>query len=161
MFKIALRSLGAHKIRLLLTAAAVFLGVAFVTGMLMLTNALDRTFTDIFESSAQDVLVARTAAVAEDITQSTGDDQVQLISQKTVDEIRGVEGVRAADGGIFQNGAYLLDAEGEATAHYAGELLKARGLRVTRIARGLPAGGELEHVDGMTIAQALLDRRAV
>ena len=52
-------------------------------------------------------------------------------------------------------------AEGEATAHYAGELLKARGLQVTRIARGLPAGGELEHVDGMTIAQALLDRRAV
>jgi len=52
-------------------------------------------------------------------------------------------------------------AEGEATAHYAGELLKARGLRVTRIARGLPAGGELEHVDGMTIAQALTDRRPV
>jgi recombination protein RecR len=52
-------------------------------------------------------------------------------------------------------------AEGEATAHYAGELLKARGLRVTRIARGLPAGGELEHIDGMTIAQALHDRRAV
>jgi recombination protein RecR len=52
-------------------------------------------------------------------------------------------------------------AEGEATAHYAGELLKVRGLKVTRIARGLPAGGELEHVDGMTIAQALLDRRAV
>ncbi len=52
-------------------------------------------------------------------------------------------------------------AEGEATAHYAGELLKARGLKVSRIARGLPAGGELEHVDGMTIAQALLDRRPV
>jgi len=113
MIRIALRSLGAHKLRLLLTAAAVFLGVAFVTGMLMLTNALDRTFTDIFESSAQDVLVTRTAAVAEDITQSTGDDQVQLIGQKTVDTIRGVEGVRAADGAIFQNGAYLLDADGE------------------------------------------------
>jgi recombination protein RecR len=52
-------------------------------------------------------------------------------------------------------------AEGEATAHYAGELLKARGLRVARIARGLPAGGELEHVDGLTIAQALHDRRAI
>ena len=50
-------------------------------------------------------------------------------------------------------------AEGEATAHYASELLKAKGLKVTRIARGLPAGGELEHVDGMTIAQALQDRR--
>jgi len=50
--------------------------------------------------------------------------------------------------------------EGEATAHYLGELLRERhGLKVSRIARGLPAGGELEHVDGMTIAQAYLDRR--
>jgi recombination protein RecR len=49
--------------------------------------------------------------------------------------------------------------EGEATAHYAAELLKARGLRVTRMARGVPAGGELEYVDGLTIAQAYLDRR--
>jgi len=51
--------------------------------------------------------------------------------------------------------------EGEATAHYLGELLKGKGLKVSRIARGLPAGGELEHVDGLTIAQALADRRAV
>jgi recombination protein RecR len=49
--------------------------------------------------------------------------------------------------------------EGEATAHYLGELLKERGIPVSRIARGLPAGGELEHVDGMTIAQAYLDRK--
>ena len=49
--------------------------------------------------------------------------------------------------------------EGEATAHYLGELLKARGLRVTRMARGVPAGGELEYVDGLTIAQAYNDRR--
>jgi recombination protein RecR len=57
--------------------------------------------------------------------------------------------------------ATSFTAEGEATAHYASELLKVRGLRVSRIARGLPAGGELENVDGMTIAQALLDRRTV
>lgn len=49
--------------------------------------------------------------------------------------------------------------EGEATAHYLGELLKGKDIRVSRIARGLPAGGELEHVDGMTIAQAYLDRK--
>lgn len=49
--------------------------------------------------------------------------------------------------------------EGEATAHYLGESLKARGLRVTRMARGLPAGGELEHVDAMTVAQAYQDRK--
>lgn len=49
--------------------------------------------------------------------------------------------------------------EGEATAHFIGEALRARGLRVTRIARGLPVGGELEHVDSGTLAQAVLERR--
>lgn len=51
--------------------------------------------------------------------------------------------------------------EGEVTAHTVGELLRARGLRVSRIARGVPVGGELEHTDIGTIAQALLERRAV
>jgi recombination protein RecR len=50
--------------------------------------------------------------------------------------------------------------EGEATAHTIGELLKGRGLAVTRLARGVPVGGELEYVDIGTIAQAVLDRRA-
>ncbi|MEO1767622.1 recombination mediator RecR [Thiobacter aerophilum] len=50
-------------------------------------------------------------------------------------------------------------AEGEATAHYIGELLKGRGLRVTRIARGVPVGGELEYTDAGTLAQAILERR--
>ncbi|MBL8437767.1 MAG: recombination protein RecR [Zoogloeaceae bacterium] len=49
--------------------------------------------------------------------------------------------------------------EGEVTAHTIGELLRARGLKVSRIARGLPVGGELEHSDTGTIAQALLERR--
>jgi recombination protein RecR len=51
--------------------------------------------------------------------------------------------------------------EGEATAHYLGEILRARGLRVTRIARGLPVGGELEHVDSGTLAQAVIERREI
>jgi recombination protein RecR len=49
--------------------------------------------------------------------------------------------------------------EGEATAHYVGELLGARGLSVTRLARGVPVGGELEYVDSGTLAQALRERR--
>ena len=49
--------------------------------------------------------------------------------------------------------------EGEATAHYISELLSGKGLTVTRIARGLPVGGELEHVDSGTLAQAVLERR--
>ncbi|CBW74855.1 recombination protein RecR [Mycetohabitans rhizoxinica] len=51
--------------------------------------------------------------------------------------------------------------EGEATAHYLGQMLKARGLTVTRLARGVPVGGELEYVDAGTIARAVLDRRSV
>ena len=51
--------------------------------------------------------------------------------------------------------------EGEATAHTIGELLKARGLKVSRLARGVPVGGELEYVDGSTLAHALLGRRTV
>ena len=51
--------------------------------------------------------------------------------------------------------------EGEATAHYVGELLLARGLKVSRIARGLPVGGELEHVDSGTLAQAVIERRTL
>ena len=49
--------------------------------------------------------------------------------------------------------------EGEATAHYLSELLHARGLKVSRIARGLPVGGELEFSDAATVAQALRERR--
>lgn len=51
--------------------------------------------------------------------------------------------------------------EGEATAHYLAELVKQRGIRATRIAHGVPVGGELEFVDGNTIARALSGRSAV
>ena len=51
--------------------------------------------------------------------------------------------------------------EGEATAHYVGELLAARGLKVSRLARGVPVGGELEYVDSGTLAQALRERRPI
>jgi len=51
--------------------------------------------------------------------------------------------------------------EGEATAHYIGELLAARGLDVSRLARGVPVGGELEYVDAGTLAQALRERRPI
>lgn len=49
--------------------------------------------------------------------------------------------------------------EGEATALYVQRQLAPRGVRVTRIARGLPVGGDLEYADGVTIAQALAARR--
>jgi recombination protein RecR len=51
--------------------------------------------------------------------------------------------------------------EGEATAHYIAEMLRSRNVKVSRIARGVPLGGELEYVDIGTISQALLDRRGI
>ena len=67
---------------------------------------------------------------------------------------------RATDGRVREVIlATNFTVEGEATAHYLGEALRARGLAVSRIARGLPVGGELEHVDSGTLARAVLERR--
>ncbi|HYL17870.1 MAG TPA: recombination mediator RecR [Burkholderiales bacterium] len=69
---------------------------------------------------------------------------------------------RAADGLVKEVVlATNFTVEGEATAHYIGELVRAKGLKVSRIARGLPVGGELENVDSGTLAQAVIERREV
>lgn len=70
--------------------------------------------------------------------------------------------VRATDGEVEEVIlATNFTNEGEATAHYVGEMLRSRGLKVSRIARGVPVGGELEHTDLGTIAQAFVERRGV
>lgn len=51
--------------------------------------------------------------------------------------------------------------EGEATAHYISELLKTRNVAVSRIARGLPMGGEIEYVDSGTLSMSLMGRRPI
>jgi recombination protein RecR len=69
---------------------------------------------------------------------------------------------RALDGSVREVVlATNFTHEGEATAHYVGELLAARGLKVSRLARGVPVGGELEFVDSGTLAQALRERRPI
>ena len=67
---------------------------------------------------------------------------------------------RAADPAVTEVILALgFSAEGEATAHALGQALRARGGQVTRLARGVPVGSELEYVDLSTIAHALSDRR--
>jgi recombination protein RecR len=78
--------------------------------------------------------------------------------QQLLDRIDGVPG----DGGLPVREVILatsFTAEGEATAHVIAQALKARGVQVTRLARGVPVGSELEYVDLGTIAHALVDRR--
>ncbi|HEX6361845.1 MAG TPA: recombination mediator RecR [Albitalea sp.] len=67
---------------------------------------------------------------------------------------------RASDGVVEEViVATNFTAEGEATAHVVAEAMRSRGIRATRLARGVPIGSELEYVDLGTIAHALVDRR--
>ena len=67
---------------------------------------------------------------------------------------------RAGDGVVAEViMATSFTAEGEVTAHALGAVMQARGIKVTRLARGVPVGSELEFVDLSTIAHALVDRR--
>jgi recombination protein RecR len=69
---------------------------------------------------------------------------------------------RASDGVVKEVIiATNFTASGEATAHMLADLLKRRGVTVTRLARGIPVGGELEYVDLPTLAQSLRERRGI
>lgn len=71
--------------------------------------------------------------------------------------------IKRAQDGVVQEVILATNytVEGDATAHYISELLRARGIKVSRIARGMPMGGEIEYVDTGTLAQAMLERRNV
>ena len=57
--------------------------------------------------------------------------------------------------------AVSSSVEGEATAHYISEMVKLKHISVSRIAQGIPLGGELEYVDGGTLSHALNDRKVI
>ena len=78
-------------------------------------------------------------------------------------EIRLERLIKRATDGVVKEAVLATNFtnEGEATAHYIGEMLTARGLKVSRLARGVPVGGELEYVDSGTLAQALRERRTL
>lgn len=71
--------------------------------------------------------------------------------------------IKRAQDGVIQEVILATNytVEGDATAHYISELLRARGIKVSRIARGMPMGGEIEYVDTGTLAQAMLERRSI
>ena len=70
---------------------------------------------------------------------------------------------RQMDGGEVQEVILAISptVEGEATTHYIAEMVHGRGVRVTRIAHGVPLGGELDYVDGNTLSHAFAGRRDV
>jgi recombination protein RecR len=71
--------------------------------------------------------------------------------------------IKRAQDGVVQEVILATNytVEGDATAHYISELLKVRGIKTSRIARGMPMGGEIEYVDSGTLAQAMMERRSL
>ena len=81
----------------------------------------------------------------------------------TPDDIRIKELLaRISEGGVKEIiMATNPDVEGEATAMYISSLVKPFGIKVTRLAHGIPVGGELEYADEITISRALTDRKEI
>jgi putative ABC transport system permease protein len=97
MWKVTLRGLAAHKLRLALTGLAVVLGVAFVTGTYVLTDTINSTFTTLFQETTKGVDVA--VRGKETFSTQAGDQRAPMPAT-LLDQIQGVDGVRTAEGGV-------------------------------------------------------------
>ena len=71
--------------------------------------------------------------------------------------------IKRAQDGLVQEVILATNytVEGDATAHYISEILRTRAIKTSRIARGMPMGGEIEYVDSGTLAQAIIERRRI
>jgi putative ABC transport system permease protein len=97
MWRVALRGLAAHKLRLTLTALAIVLGVGFVAGTFVLTDTINRTFTDLFQQTSKGIDVAvRTKAAFT----SSSNEQRAPMPAALLGQIKAVPGVAAAEGGV-------------------------------------------------------------
>lgn len=107
MFKAGWKSLLARKVRLVMSAFAITLGVAFVAGSFIFTDTLGRTFDGIVAGSVGDVIVRPAGA-------STVENQsARTIPARVVDELRAVDGVERVDGNVTYSGAFVIDADGK------------------------------------------------
>jgi putative ABC transport system permease protein len=112
MFNLTRKGLWAHKVRFVLTGLAVVLGVAFMTGTMILTDTMGKTFDGLFATSNEgiDVVVQRTVGVEGEWT-----DVRERVDARLLDDIEAIDGVDTAAGSI-QGFAQIVDADGTATA---------------------------------------------
>jgi putative ABC transport system permease protein len=108
MFRITLRNLRAHKVRLLLSGLAVVIGVAFVAGTYVFTDTLSKTFDDLFSSTVSDVEL--TPAVKADDNGLF----VPTIPASTLADVTAVDGVAKAEGSVFAQNVTLVGSDGKA-----------------------------------------------
>jgi putative ABC transport system permease protein len=110
VLRATLRGLLAHKVRLLLTAVAVILGVAFVTGSLVFTDTLGKTFDDLFTQTTPDVVVTPQNNLAQG---GAGQDGAVLVPASVLATVKSVPGVDRARGAVFVNGVQVEGKNGK------------------------------------------------
>ena len=113
MWRVARRNLGSHKLRLALSALAIVLGVAFVSGTMIFTDTLARTFDNLFQATAADVTVQPKAAFDVGLTGTGGSAAPSTVPGSDVSRIAGIDGVAAAVGDVQAEGVYVLDKNGK------------------------------------------------
>ncbi|WP_024761455.1 ABC transporter permease [Streptomyces exfoliatus] len=109
VLKTSLRNFLAHKGRMALSAVAVLLSVAFVSGTLVFTDTMNTTFDKLFASTASDVSVSPKGAAAEDESPQTG--RPESLPASLVEQVRKTEGVQAAVGAIASTSVTVVDAD--------------------------------------------------
>jgi putative ABC transport system permease protein len=117
MFSTALRNLWAHKMRLMLTALSITLGVAFVAGTLVLTATIRKTFDNLFADVYRGTDAVVRAKAAFEGPQGSGA-QRGRVDAALVPKLQSVDGVRAAEGAIFGY-ARLISKDGKALGNPA------------------------------------------
>jgi putative ABC transport system permease protein len=110
MLKVALRGVFARKLRAFLTALAVFLGVSLMTGTYVLTDTFDNSFGEIFSEANEGTDVA---VVPKEVVETEGRGEPPPMPARLVRAVKRVDGVAAAEGGLFSTGITMFDREGE------------------------------------------------
>ena len=112
MTKVALRGIAARKLRAAITVVAVLLGVAFIAGSYVLTDTINRSFDDIFDTAYQGTDVA----ISSSTTGQMGGAEPPPFSARYLERVRQVDGVEKAAGGILST-ARFVDEDGDPTGH--------------------------------------------
>ncbi|MEU3689604.1 ABC transporter permease [Streptomyces narbonensis] len=108
VLKTSLRNFLAHKGRMALSAVAVLLSVAFVSGTLVFTDTMNTTFDKLFASTASDVTVSPKGAAVDDETPQTG--RPESLPASLVEQVRKAEGVQAAQGAVASTSVTVVDS---------------------------------------------------
>ncbi|MFE5593364.1 ABC transporter permease [Streptomyces sp. NPDC056549] len=154
VLKTSLRNFFAHKGRMALSAVAVLLSVAFVSGTLVFTDTMNTTFDKLFASTASDVTVSPKSAAGDDANPQNG--RPESLPASLVERIRKVEGVKDAQGSVASTSVTVVDAKNKNVGPTGGAPTIAvnwtpNELRSVEIASGHEPRGPTEVVvDGAT-----------